>query len=90
MATKTVTINVRMDAGVKKAAQKAARDIGVPLSAVVNAKLREFVQNPRVEFEPLEPSKKLKRWIREAEKEFKSGKIKKFNSMQELIADLQS
>jgi antitoxin component of RelBE/YafQ-DinJ toxin-antitoxin module len=90
MATKTAILNVRMDAKVKKAAQKAADAVGVPLSVVVNAKLRDFAAHPRVELEPLEPSKKLKRWIREAEDEYRSGRMKKFASMEELIADLRS
>jgi addiction module RelB/DinJ family antitoxin len=37
-------INIRADADVKKKAQHIAKELGVPLSVVVNAYLREFVR----------------------------------------------
>lgn len=37
-------LNVKVDPHIKSLAQKTARDLGVPLSIVVNTYLREFVQ----------------------------------------------
>ncbi|MEK7560610.1 MAG: hypothetical protein AAB539_01490 [Patescibacteria group bacterium] len=40
---KTV-LNIKTDPEVKKEAQKVARELGVPLSIVVNAYLKEFIR----------------------------------------------
>lgn len=37
-------LNVKADKGVKEEAQKIAKELGVPLSTVVNAYLKEFVR----------------------------------------------
>ncbi len=46
---KTV-LNVKTDKDIKEAAQKVAKEIGVPLSTVVNAYLKEFVRSQSVTF----------------------------------------
>lgn len=43
-------LNVKTDVDVKKQAQQIAREIGVPLSTVVNAYLKEFVRERSVKF----------------------------------------
>ncbi|MCR4322524.1 MAG: hypothetical protein NUV61_00350 [Candidatus Azambacteria bacterium] len=39
-----VVLNIKTDKEVKEGAQKIARELGVPLSTVVNAYLKEFVR----------------------------------------------
>lgn len=46
---KTV-LNVKTDKEVKEGAQKVARELGVPLSMVVNAYLKEFIREREVRF----------------------------------------
>ena len=87
MTTKTI-LNVRTDAVVKRAAQKAAKELGVSLSVVVNASLREFVRNPRLELEPLVPNVKTRRALQGARKEVEKSKV--FDSIEDLILDLNS
>ena len=66
--SKTV-LNVKTDVEVKKAAQKLAKEIGVPLSTIVNAQLKQFIADRRVEFSaPLVPSKYLRGVLDKAEK----------------------
>ncbi len=43
-------INVKADKDVKEDAQKLAKDLGLSLSAVVNAYLKQFVRTRRVDF----------------------------------------
>ncbi|MFA5643093.1 MAG: DUF6364 family protein [Candidatus Paceibacterota bacterium] len=43
-------INVKTDKDVKEEAQKLAKDLGLSLSAVVNAYLKQFVRTRRVDF----------------------------------------
>lgn len=86
--TSKAILNVRTDAAVKKAAQKAAKDLGVPLSVVVNASLRAFVRNPRLELEPLLPNAATRRALKTARK--RDTKEPVFGSVDDLLADLNS
>lgn len=43
-------INIKTDKEVKEQAQKIAKEIGLPLSTVVNAYLKEFVRERAVRF----------------------------------------
>ncbi len=71
---KTV-LNVKVDREVKIKAQKAAAELGLPLSVVVNENLRRFVSDRAITFAaPLKPSKKLAAWIKEAERDLKTGR----------------
>lgn len=47
-------INIKADEEVKENAQKLAKELGLPLSAIVNAYLKEFIraQSLRVSIEP--------------------------------------
>ncbi|MBI4138010.1 MAG: type II toxin-antitoxin system RelB/DinJ family antitoxin [Candidatus Wildermuthbacteria bacterium] len=64
---KTV-INIKADEAVKKDAQKIAETLGLSLSAVINAFLKQFVRNKEVHF-AVAPrmSKKLERILKEVE-----------------------
>lgn len=85
-----VILNVRTDAKIKKAAQRAAKELGVPLSVVVNASLRAFVRDPHLDLEPLIPNARTRRAIDAAMREFREGKAKQFHSIEELRRDLDS
>lgn len=43
-------INIKADREVKENAQELARDLGLPLSGIINAMLKEFVRNRSVSF----------------------------------------
>jgi addiction module RelB/DinJ family antitoxin len=49
---KTV-LNIKVDEDIKRAAQGLAEELGIPLSTVVNATLREFVASRQVTFSAL-------------------------------------
>ena len=68
--TKT-TINIKADKDVKEKAQRVARDLGMPLSTVINAYLNQFIRTKEVHFYlegELKPAvkKRLDRLQREA------------------------
>lgn len=46
----TTVINIKTKDEIKKSAQKIASDLGLSLSAVINAYLRQFVRNKAVYF----------------------------------------
>lgn len=45
-----VTINVKADKDVKAGAQKVAQDLGIPLSTIINAYLKQFTRTKEVHF----------------------------------------
>lgn len=71
---KTV-LNVKIDREIKIKAQKMAAELGLPLSIVVSENLKRFANERAITFStPLKPSRKLARWITEAERDLKQGK----------------
>jgi addiction module RelB/DinJ family antitoxin len=76
MSKKTKTIlNFKTDKKLKKAAQDTAKELGVPLSTVMNSFLKQFVREKELTLsaEPLVPTPYLQRVIKEAEEEFARG-----------------
>lgn len=68
-------INIKADRDVKEAAVRVAEAMGVPLSTIVNAFLKQFIAEQRVTFvAPLVPSRLLKGILRRAEGDIKKGK----------------
>lgn len=68
-------INIKTDGTLKKEAQKVAKDLGLPLSAVLNAYLRQFVRTREVHFYSegeLKPH--VKKRLDRIAKEARSGK----------------
>lgn len=92
MATNTKTLlTVKTDKNLKRAAQETADEIGVPLGTLVNSFLKQFVRTKEVSFSVREyPNASLRASIAAAEIEYKSGKLKEFRSVKELMKDLNS
>jgi len=44
------TINIKADAVIKAKAQKTARELGLPLSTIINAYLNQFVREKKFIF----------------------------------------
>lgn len=44
------TINIKADKDIKEKAQKTARDLGLPLSTIINAYLVQFIRTKEVHF----------------------------------------
>lgn len=68
-------MNIKTDKEVKQKAQKIAKEIGLPLSTVVNAYLREFVRERSVRFsvEP-EVRPEIGKLLKQAHTDYKKGK----------------
>lgn len=70
-----IMINIRADREVKEKAQMVARDLGLPLSTIINAYLRQFIRNKEVHFfieGELKPS--VKRRLDRLHRDVKEGK----------------
>ena len=89
---KTV-INIKADRSVKEEAVKTAKQMGLPLSTVVNAFLKQFITQKSVTFSvPLKPTKWLRDILTEADKDFREGKniVGPFYSVKDLMKSLKS
>lgn len=72
----TAVINIKTDKNLKKQAQSIAYDLGLSLSSLINAYLKQLVRTRRVEFDlDEEPSERLIKSIKQAEKNWKEGKV---------------
>ena len=91
MNTRT-SILIKMDKKVKIAAQKAAKEVGIPLSTILGAYLRQFAREQRGEFGPERMSKKMERELASIERDLKTGKniSPGFSSAKDAIAWLRS
>ncbi|MBI2633954.1 MAG: type II toxin-antitoxin system RelB/DinJ family antitoxin [Parcubacteria group bacterium] len=87
------TLNIKADMEVKKKAQKVARELGMPLSTVINAYLKQFIRTKEVHFS-VEGNLKheVKRRLDRLQKEALAGKniSPVFDSAEEAIRYLNS
>lgn len=92
MATITAKtlLTVKTDVSLKKAAQKTAKKLGVPLGTIVNGFLRRFVQTKEAYFaESYRPNARLRRVIDQNRKEYAEGKYQTAHSVEELMRQLK-
>ena len=69
-------ISVKIDKEVKESAQQVAKSVGLTLSTLVNAYLRQVAITRRIElFAPEEMTPKLESLIAEVEQEIKQGAV---------------
>ena len=86
-------VNVKIDAEVKKEAQRRAKELGLSLSSVVNVTLKQFARTGRIDLSvPQERmSPYLEQIVKEARAEHAAGKTAgPFSTTEELIASLES
>ena len=85
-------VTTKVDPQTKKEAQKTAEKLGMPLSVVIKAFLKQFIRTQSVSFgiQDEEPGEYLKNAIRQAEKDWKAGKTSPaFKTGEEAVAWLE-
>jgi addiction module RelB/DinJ family antitoxin len=86
---KKTMLSIKIDPKHKQEAKKTAEALGIPLGTIINALLRQFVRDKEINLSiPLKPSKYLIKSIKEAEKEYASGKLKPYKDINELFEEL--
>ena len=88
-----IPVTVKIDADLKQEAQKMAKRMGLSLSAIVENKLREAVNERRVVFEEeFVPSEQLAQALHDIEADVKAGRnlSKPFSTFEELEKHLNS
>ena len=89
----TTIINIKTEKKLKDSAKKLARSLGLPLSAVVNSYLREFVRERRITFsEPPVPNVRTRKVLDEALADITKGEnvAGPFKSADEMMKSLRS
>jgi len=91
MNTYTI-LNFKTDKKLKADAQKVAGELGVPLSTVMNAFLKQFVRDREITLSAneLRPTQYLIDCIEEAERDYATGNVTKFDNAEDFIAALNN
>jgi addiction module RelB/DinJ family antitoxin len=78
-------INFNTDPKVKKEFIKTLDEMGLTLSIALNHAVRKIIAEKRIEFTTPEiPNARLRRSIRNAHKEYATGKMKSYKTFEEL------
>lgn len=87
---KTAVVNFKTDDATKAKAQAVAKQIGIPLSNLLNAYLYELASTGSVHFTASEPmAEKMEKFIEQAEKEIAAGEVSgPFETLEEMFAHL--
>ncbi len=92
MAQKTL-LTVKIDKQLKARAQKMAKEMGLPLGTVVNAKIKQFIDQQQISFSvPLVPNKKTAALLKQATSDLRAGRNidGPFTTIKEMDAYLDS
>jgi len=83
-------VNLKIDSSVKKQAQKRAKDLGLSLSSIVNATLKQFARTGELELSSAPRiTPYLEDLVLEARKDYAEGKTSgPFNNAGDLIKHL--
>ncbi len=89
---KTAVVNFKTDDATKVKAQAVAKQIGIPLSNLLNAYLYELASTGSVHFTASEPmTEEMEKVIEQAEKEIAAGEVSgPFETLEEMFAHLDS
>ena len=89
---KTATVNLKTDDATKAKAQNVAKQIGIPLSNLLNAYLYELANTGSVHFTASEPmTEKMEAFIVQANKEIAEGDVSgPFETVEEMFEHINS
>ncbi len=72
----TAVINIRVDRNTKSEAQKLAQELGVSLSSVIHAFLKQLIRTRTIIFTASEePSEYLIKTLKESQEDIKAGRV---------------
>ena len=71
----TAILNIKTDPDTKQRLKAFAAEVGLPVSALMNAQIKQMLRNGKIEFSTtLEPTPYLEAIIREADADYRAGK----------------
>ena len=89
MNTHTI-LNIKTDKELKAEAKKVATELGVPLSTIVNAFLKQFVREKEITLSvnQYRPTPYLEQILETAQEEYKKGDVHTFKNSNDLVEHL--
>jgi addiction module RelB/DinJ family antitoxin len=94
MDMNTTSLHIKIEPDIKREAQKAAADLGLSLSAVTKALLKQFARTKRLSVSSVDmpeiPNARTKRLLKQAEEDMKAGRGISFASAKEARAYIDS
>ena len=77
----TAVINVKVEPKTKKQAQEVAKSLGLSLSAILNAYLKQLVRTRSVAYDDvrLTLTPQAEKWLAESEEDVKAGRITSYS-----------
>jgi len=84
----TAVIITKTEPQVKVKAQKVAKDLGISLSSLINAWLRQLIKTKTIVFSAAdeEPTQYLLDALRESREDIKAGRVVSFNTADDTIS----
>jgi addiction module RelB/DinJ family antitoxin len=90
----TTSLHIKIEADIKREAQKTANDLGLSLSAVMKALLKQFIRTKRLSVGtrdlPEIPNARTRRHLKQSEEDIKAGRGISFNNIAEARAYINS
>jgi addiction module RelB/DinJ family antitoxin len=94
MNMNTTSLHIKIEPDIKREAQKTAEDLGLSLSAVTKALLKQFIRTKRLSVSthdlPEIPNARTRRLLKQAEEDMKAGRGISFASAKEARAYIDS
>jgi addiction module RelB/DinJ family antitoxin len=85
----TSVVTAKVNSALKSRVQKIAARDGVTLSMAISQYFRKIDRDNAIPFEDFIPNKATIRAIKEADRDYKAGKLKKFQSVEDFLKDLK-
>jgi addiction module RelB/DinJ family antitoxin len=90
----TTSLHIKIEPDIKKQAQKTADDLGLSLSAVMKALLKQFIRTKQLSvgarYIPEIPNARLRKSLQRSEEDIKAKRTIKFKNADEAIAYVDS
>jgi len=87
----TTSLHVKIELTIKREAQKTAAELGLSLSGVVKALLRQFIRTKRLSVDlPEIPNARTRKILKQAEEDIKAGRTISFKNSKEELSYLDS
>ena len=88
----TISLHIKIEPDIRKQAQKTADDLGLSLSTVTKALLKQFIRTKRLSVGardmPEIPNARTRQVLKQAEEDMKAGRVLSFASAKDAIAYL--
>jgi addiction module RelB/DinJ family antitoxin len=90
----TTSLHIKIEPDIKEQAQKTAGELGLSLSAVTKALLKQFIRTKQLSIGARErteiPNAYLRKVLKESEEDIKAGRVVSFKNSKEALSYLDS